>query len=104
MPSNLTDNYVANTYKGVLHVNGEELPADAKVQVYDGAGNETAIKIGNNGIDCLSLSALGLTANDFKYPDVPGNQFSVLCQTSTNTEGKINILELKNIKEVTYKK
>ena len=100
MPSNLTDNYVANTYKGVLHVNGEELPADTKVQVYDGAGNETAIKIGNNGIDCLSLSAYGLTANDFKYPDVPGDQFSVLCQTSTNTAGKINILELKNIKDV----
>jgi len=100
MPANLTDNYVANTYKGVLHVNGEELPADTKVQVYDGAGNETAIKIGNNGIDCLSLSAYGLTANDFKYPDVPGNKFSVLCQTSSNAKGEINTLELKNIKDV----
>jgi hypothetical protein len=100
MPANLTDNYVANTYKGVLHVNGEELPADTKIQVYDGAGNETAIRLGDNSIDCLSLSAYGLTANDFKYPDVPGNKFSVLCQTSTNVAGEINTLELKSIKEV----
>jgi hypothetical protein len=100
MPANLTDNYVANTYKGVLHVNGEELPADDKVQVYDGAGNETALKLGINSVDCLSLSAYGLTANDFKYPDVPGNKFSVLCQTSDSADGEINILELKNIKDV----
>ena len=100
MPANLTDNYVANTYKGVLHVNGEELPANAKVQVYDGAGNETAIRLGDNSIDCLSLSAYGLTANDFKYPDVPGNQFSVLCQTSNGVLGEINTLELRNIKDI----
>jgi predicted acylesterase/phospholipase RssA len=54
-PANLTDNYVANTYKGVLHVNGEELPADTKVQVYDGAGNETAIKIGNSFKESFEL-------------------------------------------------
>jgi len=100
MPSNLTDNYVANTYKGVLHVNGEELPADVRVQVYDGAGNETAIKLGVGGIDCLSLSAHGLTANDFKYPDIPGNRFDVLCQATSEAEGKVNSLELKNIEDI----
>lgn len=100
MPANLTDNYVANTYRGVLHVNGEELPADTKVQVYDGAGNETAIKLGAGSIDCLSLSAQGLTANDFKYPDEPGNRFSVLCQTSDSAAGEVNTLELKNIQDV----
>jgi hypothetical protein len=100
MPANLTDNYVANTYRGVLHVNGEELPADTKVQVYDGAGNETAIKLGAGSIDCLSLSAQGLTANDFKYPDEPGDKFSVLCQTSDGAAGEVNILQLKNIQDV----
>jgi hypothetical protein len=100
MPADLTDNYVANTYKGVLHVNGEELPADTKVQVYDGAGNETAIKLGSNSVDCLSLSAQGLTANNFKYPDVPGNSFSVLTQVSDSAEGEVNILELKNIQDI----
>ena len=100
MPADLTDNYVANTYKGVLHVNGEELPADTKIQVYDGAGNETAIKLGSNSIDCLSLSAQGLTANNFKYPDVPSNSFSVLTQVSDSAEGEVNILELKNIQDV----
>lgn len=100
MPANLTDNYVATTYKGVLHVNGEELPADTKVQVYDGAGNETGLTLGINSVDCLSLSALGLTANDFKYPDTPGDKFSVLCQTSDDATGGVNTLELKNIKDV----
>lgn len=100
MPANLTDNYVANTYKGVLHVNGEELPADAKVQVYDGAGNETAIKLGSNTVDCLSLSAYGLTANDFKYPEEASSKYSVVCQTSDEAEGGVNILELKPIQEV----
>ena len=100
MPANLTDNDVANTYKGVLHLYGEELPVNTKVQVYDGAGNETAIKLGDNSIDCLSLSAYGLTANDFKYPDTPGGIYSVLCQTSNGATGEINTLELKNIKEV----
>jgi hypothetical protein len=100
MPANLTDNYVANTYRGVLHVNGEELPDVDRIQVYDGAGNETAIKLGSNSIDCLSLSAQGLTANNFKYPDVPGNSFSVLTQVSDSAEGEVNILELKNIQDV----
>lgn len=100
MPANLTDNYVANTYKGVLHVNGEELPDDARVQVYDGAGNKTAIKLGINSVDCLSLSAQGLTANDFKYPEEPGAVFNVLCQTSENVAGEVNTLELRNIKDI----
>ncbi len=100
MPADLTDNYVANTYKGVLHVNGEELPAVDKIQVYDGAGNETAIKLGSNSVDCLSLSAQGLTANNFKYPDVPGNSFNVLTQVSDSSEGEVNTLELRNIQDV----
>lgn len=100
MPASLTDNYVANTYKGVLHVNGEELPAGTKVQVYDGAGNQTAIKLGAEGVDCLSLSANGLIANDLKYPDKPGNRFNVLCQTSDNAAGEINTLELKDIQDI----
>lgn len=99
MPANLTDNYVANTYKGVLHANGEELPAEAKVQVYDGAGNATALKLGVLGADCMSLSAYGLTANDFKYPDTPGDQYSIVCQTSNNLTG-INNLELLGVQEI----
>lgn len=100
MPANLTDNYVANTYRGVLHVNGEELPDVDKIQVYDGAGNETAIKLGSNSIDCLSLSAQGLTANNFKYPDEPGNRFSILAQVSDSSEGEVNTLELRDIQDV----
>jgi hypothetical protein len=100
MPANLTDNYVANTYQGVLHVNGQELPDDVKVQVYDGMGNKTAIQLGINSVDCQSLSAQGLTANDFKYPEEPGDVFNVLCQTSENVGGQINTLELRNIKDI----
>lgn len=101
MPANLTDNYVANTYKGVLHANGEELPDGSKIQVYDGAGNATAIKLGVNsvGIDCNSLSAYGLTANDFKYPETPGNAYDVMCQVTNNTTG-VNSLQLEPIQEI----
>lgn len=98
MPADLTDNYVADTYKGVLHANGEELPIEGKAQVYDGAGNATPIKLGAEGVDCLSLSAYGLTANDFKYPDEPGSFYDVVCQTTDN-DG-INKLELKSVQDV----
>lgn len=98
MPADLTDNYVADTYKGVLHANGEELPIEGKAQVYDGAGNAAPIKIGTEGVDCLSLSAYGLTANDFKYPDEAGSFYDVVCQTTDN-DG-INKLELKSIQDV----
>lgn len=100
MPASLTDNYVANTYKGVLHVNGEELPAGTKVQVYDGAGNSTAIKLGADSVDCLSLSASELIASDLKYPVKPGNRFNILCQTSDNAAGEVNIIELKDIQDI----
>jgi len=100
MPANLTDNYVANTYQGVLHVNGQELPDDVKVQVYDGMGNKTAIQLGINSVDCQSLSAQGLTANDFKYPEEPGFAFNVLCQTTQNARGQVNTLELRDIKDI----
>lgn len=98
MPADLTDNYVADTYKGVLHANGEELPIEGKAQVYDGAGNAAPIKIGTEGVDCLSLSAYGLTANDFKYPDEAGSFYDVVCQTTDN-DG-INKLELKSVQDV----
>lgn len=98
MPSDLTDNYIANTYKGVLHAGGEEIPANSKVQIYDGAGNATAIKLGENGIDCLSLSAHGLTANDLKYPDSPGGINYVMVQLTDNAG--VDILGLRPIEEI----
>lgn len=98
MPSNLTDNYVANTYKGILHVNGDELPENTLVQVYDGAGNETAMKLSAEVVECISINTQGLTANDLKYPTGPGNVNDVMCQVSDNFG--TDILSLKSIQEV----
>jgi hypothetical protein len=98
MPSNLTDNYVANTYKGILHVNGDELPENTLVQVYDGAGNETAMKISTEVVECISIETQGLTANNLKYPVAARNINDVVCQISDNLD--TNILGLKSIQEV----
>lgn len=100
MPADLTDKYVANTYKGVLHANGEEIPANRIVQVYDGAGNTTAAKIGREGVHCQSLSARGLIANNLEYPKNSNAQFSVICQTTNNGTGQIESLELKPVNEI----
>ena len=97
MPSNLTDNYVANTYKGILHVNGDELPENTLVQVYDGAGNETAMKLSTEVVDCISIETQGLTANDLKYP-VAARINNVMCQISDNLD--TNSLGLKSIQEI----
>jgi hypothetical protein len=98
MPSDLTDNYVADTYKGILHVNGEELPANTRVQVYDGAGNTTALKLSNSVVECISVETQGLTASNLKYPESPGNLNEVVCQISNNVGA--DVLGLKSVQDL----
>jgi hypothetical protein len=45
----LTDQFVAQSYKGVLHTSNEELLAASPKQVYDGVGNSSAMKLGGSG-------------------------------------------------------
>ena len=45
----LTDQFVAQSYKGVLHTSNEELLDASPKQVYDGVGNPSAMKLGGSG-------------------------------------------------------
>jgi hypothetical protein len=61
MASNaLTNTVIQDTYTGVLHARGQQLPATGQRDIYDGAGQKSAIKLGIacNGVTiCGTLSA-----------------------------------------------
>jgi len=66
MPITLTDEYIAETYQGVIHSQGSQLSGTGLngevVMLYDGVGHETSIAIGKKGsgmsVYC-NLSACG---------------------------------------------
>lgn len=72
MPAALTNTDISNTYVGVLHAEGQEIPASGQHAVYDGRGNKSSLSVGreNNGItvsgtitsDSISTSSLGANA------------------------------------------
>jgi hypothetical protein len=51
MPQNLTDQNIDETFAGLLHAQGAQLPTANQVDLYDGVGNKSALKVGraNNG-------------------------------------------------------
>ena len=51
MPQNLTDQNIDDTFAGLLHAQGTQLPTANQVDLYDGVGNKSALKLGreNNG-------------------------------------------------------
>lgn len=92
----LTDQYIDDTFDGLLHVNGQPLPVTGVVDVFDGVGNESALSVGRSGngvsvsgsstVDgslrvTQSMNVLGqLTANNVTYP------------TSSTSKSLLNIL------------
>lgn len=49
MPTNLTDYNIDDTYGGIIHASGTALPIVDKVDLYDGTGNKTSLKLGRSG-------------------------------------------------------
>lgn len=47
---NLTDEFIADSYKGVLHTSNQPVTGAELRQVYDGLGNPTALKVSQNTI------------------------------------------------------
>lgn len=45
----LTNTNISETYVGVLHAEGEPLPASGQADIYDGFGNKSALKLGRDG-------------------------------------------------------
>jgi hypothetical protein len=46
MTSSLTNKNISDTYLGVLHAQGETLPANFQREIYDGAGQQSALSLG----------------------------------------------------------
>ena len=46
MPQNLTDQNIDETFAGLLHAQGTQLPTANQVDLYDGLGNKSSLKIG----------------------------------------------------------
>lgn len=49
MPNALTDTNISTTYAGVLHAQGEPIPATGLKVVYDGVGNKSSLSVGREG-------------------------------------------------------
>jgi len=74
---NLTDEFIADGYSGLLHTSNTPVVGTDHVLVYDGVGNKTALRIGseNNGIrvsgkleaDTLSVAGFN-NIIDYLYP------------------------------------
>lgn len=68
MPNRLTNTNISDTYKGLLHSFGIPLPATGQVDMYDGVGTKSALKLGaecNGATVCGTLTCgnLVLTGN-----------------------------------------
>jgi len=96
MAKDLTDNFVANTYKGLLHAQGDEIPAVGEVDIYDGAGNKTDLTLGRETTICTSLSAGVLSAAGLEYPTEIGSKYDVVAQ-ATDGENNVGKLTLQDI-------
>ena len=60
----LTNVNISDTFYGLLHAGGQNIPAASQAQIYDGNGNTTALKLGvncNGATICGGLSATSLS-------------------------------------------
>lgn len=80
----LTNTNISETYVGVLHAKGAAVPPSGLVDIYDGFGNKTALKVGRTGVDID-----GTIGDDFKssIADAIYPIGSVLFSTDNNNPG-----------------
>jgi hypothetical protein len=72
----LTDLFVADSYKGVLHTSNIPFTGSNIPPIYDGLGNKSSLKLGSDGngasisgclsADCIDIA--GFTLIDYLYP------------------------------------
>ena len=98
MPNALTNTNISATYKGVLHADGEPIPASGLKPVYDGTGVQSALSIGrsNQGATVTGyLSSNDIYAGQLRMPNVDkGIQHQVVARTASG------VLELKSLSEL----
>lgn len=115
--SSLFNQYISNTYTGVLHAGGTAIPESERVDIFDGEGNKTSLSLGreNNGLNVTgpsnftgnmtvteSLTIGGgatitgqvntgtLKVGGVNYPSTNGTVGNLLYQATANTIGFVN--------------
>jgi hypothetical protein len=61
--NSLAEQYIADTFDGLLHVGGSPLPISGRVTVYDGSGNTSALSIGKGSNGVTVTGELQVTNN-----------------------------------------
>lgn len=62
----LTDQFISDSYKGMLHTSNTPVDSSNKIPVFDGLGNKTALNVGNDGVHVSgTLSTEKLTVEGF---------------------------------------
>lgn len=49
MPASLSNQNISNTYKGLLHAQGDALPTTGNIIITDGSGQSSSLSLGTNG-------------------------------------------------------
>jgi len=97
MPNALTNTNISATYKGVLHADGESIPASGLKPVYDGTGFQSSLSIGrsNQGATVTGLlSANDVKAGELRMPNKDGAENQVVARTTAG------VLELKSLSDI----
>lgn len=81
MITDLRNQFIDETFDGLLHSQGEALPVTGRVDIYDGSGNKSDIKIGRDG---NGVTTTELTIGSLKYPNTPNAVGSYMVQGENN--------------------
>jgi hypothetical protein len=76
----LTNTNVSNTYLGVIHARGAQLPPTGQERLFDGFGNRTSLSIGrdcNGATVCGNLSADSIQTQNISVQDL-SNIFNII--------------------------
>jgi microcystin-dependent protein len=92
MSKSFTDNFIADTYTGILH-SDLSLPTTGQVEIYDGVGNITALKLGQSGKGA-NISG-NFTADSAQIPTIYSNSLnSTVIESVTINATKITSSEI----------
>ena len=69
--TNITNVNISDTFYGLLHAGGQNIPPTGQSQIYDGYGTPTALKLGancNGATICGTVTCNTLSADDLSTP------------------------------------
>jgi hypothetical protein len=97
--SDLSNQYIDDTFDGLLHMQGDPLPSSGVGIVYDGVGNKSALSLGRQGVGVTitgNLSSDTLNVGALEYPSTAGNENALLYQESSKKIGRLDKGDLSN--------